>query len=42
MKQSQINTDLDYTLCDLLEVTMDELDELPIQDLFDLRKLIDE
>jgi len=34
------NTDLDYYLCDLLDVCMDELDQLPVQDLFELRDLI--
>ena len=40
MNTSQENTDLDYELCDLLDVCMDELDELPVEDLFDLRDLI--
>ena len=40
MNTSQENTDLDYELCDLLDVCMDELDELPVQDLFDLRDSI--
>jgi hypothetical protein len=42
MTITEENTNLDYILCDLLEVCMDELDELPLADLNELRDAIRE
>ena len=36
----QVNTDLDYTLCDILGVCMDELDMLPMEEVERLRKVV--
>ena len=34
------NTDLDYDICEWLNICIDELDELPLEQVIDLRKYI--
>lgn len=38
MTREELNTELDYIICDVMNLTMDKLDSIPMEDLEILRE----